>query len=897
MSFLKNFLILIIIPFTLSLLCRNTKFVSIPSNTKIDFKIGYKTEACYEYSLNSTKKKVYLAFSEINSTTTEVLLYKSKSDISIKNDTYQNYYNRFLIYENSIKEIDLKDFEDNLYIIIIEEENNSDRKIDEYNFILYEPPILLKEGKPISMKYFISNYKYEFIFVSNKNLTLVYSTKIKSKKYINIEYNNQTIIGRQIDETDHIFYLENIGKEQKYLYITIEDTDEHEKDQEFSLVVYEKGKYEFFEIYKNEVINKEYINLNKDDEKQKFLFYYNLGNSTKANTINFILDSSSNKKGYINIDSGFYHSSKELNQEEFQKFFNFEYNKFPIEYELNSDKYKKIYFQDSDISFPYRYIYFKIEISKLENYYSPKNIIISIGDENEDINLIDVNFNQVKIVKKEIKSNIPTYFKLNLDIVESYIFYSPFPNITKYIKGDLIIKDEKQNIKINKKYFIDNNEIFILSNISEFTVDVYSNEGLNTTFYVEKIVKDDLYVRGYIRNDDPINIVFEEDDCKLNKKKYLLGIYDKDIYKSKPTFLKYWNSLDGEMKVYYRNNVLLEGESLFPYKEKYLQKKGMNIFIENYIDFFTFTCSKKGTLSIRSVIKQFNETKYKIRQNSINTIKVDKNIKVLMLTTPWDDIAEYLNFAFHSLHGEKVRIFPDSPELCNETIVEGDNTFTLKIDLNKFKEDQLVFKVTSTVETKVEVIEVIPYNFTKYTVLKDEKMTNFSDNNFVKFIDKNTQKIKVIIKGLKNVPFSYGLFKLFTNDIDYLPMAYQFKNSTSVKIPQDNIILEVNNTFYGKNEDNKKYLAFLFSIPEFKYYEFEAQVIEILDKSHEKERNNLLIFIIVIICVILIVVFIIVFIFFFILNKKSNNKIEMDIENIDKQPLDSENKHMDENSD
>jgi len=894
MSFLNKFLILIIIPFTLSLSCRNKEFVSIASNTKIDFKIGYKNEACYEYSLNSSKNKISLVFSEVYSSTAEAILYKSKSDISIKDDSYQNYYNRFLIYENCIKEIDLKDFEDNLYIII-REENNSNREIYEYNFILYESPILLKEGKPISLKYFISNYKYEFIFISNKNLTLVYSTKIKSKKYINIEYNNHTLIERQIDETDHIYYLESIGKEQKYLYITIEDINGREKDQEFSIVVYEKGKYEFFEINKNEIINNEYINLNKVDEKQKFLFYYNLGKSTKANTINFILDSSSDKKGYINIDSCSYHSSKELNQEEFQKYFNFECNKFPIDYELSYNKYKRIYFQDSDISFPYRYIYFKIEISKLENYYSPKNIIISIGEENEDINLIDMNYNQAKIIKKEIKSNIPTFFKLDLDAKVSYVFYSPFPNITKYIKGDLTIKDEKQNIRINKEYLIDNNEIFILSNISEFTVDVYSNEDYNTTFYVEKIIKDDLYVRRYIRNDDPIDIVFEEDDCKLNKKKYLLGIYDKDIYKSKPTFLKYWNSLDGEMKVYYKNNIFLEGESLFPYLEKYIQKKGINIVITNYIDFFTFTCSKKGTLSLRSVIKKYNETKYKIRENTINTIKVDKNIVVIMLTTPWDDTVEYLNFALHSLYGEKIRITPDSPELFNETIVEGDDTFILKIDLNKFKEDQLAFKVNSTKKTKIEVVNVVPYNFTKYTVLTNEKMIYVTDNNFVKFINKDTQKIKVAINGLKNIPFSYGIFKLFTDDIDYLPMAYQFKNSTSVKIPQENIIFEVNNSFCGKNEDNKKYLAFIFSIPQFEYYEFEAQVIEFFDKSDEKEGNNSFIFIIVVICVIFIVILILVFIFF--LKKKDNKKIEMDIENIDNQPLDSGNKHMDENID
>ena len=43
---------------------------------------------------------------------------------------------------------------------------------------------------PIEIKNFMSNNKFIFIFNSNKNLQFVYSTNIKSQKYITIEYDN-----------------------------------------------------------------------------------------------------------------------------------------------------------------------------------------------------------------------------------------------------------------------------------------------------------------------------------------------------------------------------------------------------------------------------------------------------------------------------------------------------------------------------------------------------------------------------------------------------------------------------------------------------------------------------------------------------------------------------------
>ena len=887
------FIIIIIIPISLSTKCKNNNFNKILPNNQINFKINTKIESCYEYSLIPTKDKIVLIFSKGNSTSAEVLIYKSKSDISIKNNLYKNFYERFLIWENQFKEIDVKNFFENIYIII-RDPNLQKRKEYENNFILYdtEIPIPLKEGKPLTMKFFLSNNKYKFIYLSRSNLTFIYSTKIKSKKYINVTYDNQVIIEKQIDETDQIFNLKTENNEQKYLNLTIENFEEDKENQEFSIVIYEKDIFNFVEIEKYKIINLNYINLNKDDEKQIFYFYYNMENSTKSNSINFKLDPLAYKKQYINIASGIYHSSKELNQEEFKKYFNFEKNIFPIEYDLNSDEYKRIYFVDTDTSFSYRYIYFKIEISKLPNYYSPKNILISIWDEIEEIKLNNINYYQTTIINKEIKPYIPIYFKLKINKEENYIFYSPYPKNTMYIKGDLIVKVE-QNIKINKEYFEDKNELFILSNISEFTLSILGSEPSNLTFYIEKFIKDDLSIRENIRNEEPINIKFEEEDCKLKRKKYLLGIYDKEIYtKLKNTYIKYWTSNDGEMNVYYKNNINLDGDSLFPFSDKYIKKKEDNFALKNYFDFFTFICSKPGTLSLRPAYKTFNETTYIIGQNTIKTINIDKNIVIIKLTAPKVAPAHFLHFAIYSVYGKKIRICPDTPELFNETIFEGDIIFKLKIDLYKYKEDQLAFKVNSTESTKIQVVEIIHYNFSEYTILKNSKMTHFTDNNFVKFINRNTKKIKIIIKGLYNIPFNYGLVKLFSDDIDYLPMAFFFRNTTFIQKPKDIEVIEINNTFYGKNNDDKKYLAFLFSIPRANYYEFDAQVIEEdLDENNGwKKEGNKYIIILIIIGIIIIISFLINVLIFFIIKKNNNkNKFEMDVEKMVNQPLNDEN--------
>ena len=92
---------------------------------------------------------------------------------------YRNYLERFLINENGFKEIDLSNYSQEIFFVIRDGKYNLDYK---NYFILYdtEIPIALTEGKPLTIKYFVKNNEYKFSFESKKNLTFVYSTKVKN---------------------------------------------------------------------------------------------------------------------------------------------------------------------------------------------------------------------------------------------------------------------------------------------------------------------------------------------------------------------------------------------------------------------------------------------------------------------------------------------------------------------------------------------------------------------------------------------------------------------------------------------------------------------------------------------------------------------------------------------
>ena len=328
MALIKNFLILILFPLSLSHTCLEGNFLPTLVNEENIFAVGPNSEGCFLYLLSKTKNKISLIFPKMISPSAEIVIYKSKSDISMKDNSYVNYVDRFLASENTFKEIDVKDFDQYIFIII-RDHNFS----EEYSnkFILYDTqiPIPLHDGKPITMKYFFSTNIYNFVYMSKGNFTFIYSSKVKLKKYINATYNNQIKIEKKIDETDEILYLKSYDATEKYFYFTVEDIEPGTEDQEFSVIVYEGGIFKFNEIERNKKYTINYINCNKLDEPQIFFFYYLLGDLKGSNTINFKLDPAAYKTDYIKIVSGSFHSDKELKDDDFEKYFHFDKNIFP----------------------------------------------------------------------------------------------------------------------------------------------------------------------------------------------------------------------------------------------------------------------------------------------------------------------------------------------------------------------------------------------------------------------------------------------------------------------------------------------------------------------------------------------------------------------------------------
>ena len=896
----KFFVFLFLIPIVFSSLCINVDFYPVTVNKDNSFEIGPKKESCYKYTLTSTKgKKLILVFPKTISSTSEVLLYKSKSDIQIMSGEYRNYLERFLINENGFKEIDLSNYSQEIFFVIRDGKYNLDYK---NYFILYdtEIPIALTEGKPLTIKYFVKNNEYKFSFESKKNLTFVYSTKVKNKKYISITYDNKIILPKSIDQTDHLFNLKNENATiSKQLYITVEDIEEGNEDQEFSVIVYEKNINQFFGVTRGTVLTTNYLSLNYGDENQIFFFYYKLeANNNKINSINIKLNSLVYKENYINIQTGSYHSMKDIPDNEKDIYFRFNENKFPIKYNNNSNDYTKIFYQDSDTSFTYRYIYFKIEILKTEKYFSPQDFTIIIGHGVEEKYYKTIDYNKVQVISIVLQPNIPYYFKINIDEKEKYLFTSPKPDTTVYTKGELIYTDENNNIKYNENTFTDLDEIIILSGISELTVSVLNNKSSIEYYYLEKFVEKDMTIIENNRNYEPIEITFDKEECENKKKKYLLGIYNKKIYGNyNKSYVKYWTSKKGDFNVFYRNGISYEKNSIFPSSDKFLQKKEYTIMLKFHLDFFTFTCKKPGILSLRSPYKIFNETTHMIIQNSISTLSISNKLEILQFTAPMKDPSNfYLYLGIFSKYGRRIKINPDYAPLFKERTIEYDTPFLCSVDLHKYQSDQLAIKIQAEENTEIEVIEVIKYNFTTYSIISNYKKKKITTNNLVRYLPQTTEKITFKINGLKDVVIIYGFVPLFSNDVNYLPMAYQFSgNNIHRKLASKKESIIIKNPFLHSDEIlYKKYLAFVCSIQKYEKYSFEAQVIADKEEQKAKKDEDFAVKVSLSVVGVLILIIVIGIVIYYFVKKKKSKKTE-DLDEFIKQE-DNTNNNEDNNN-
>ena len=864
------FIILLIIKSSFSLLCKESTFDTIFPNYPKKFQVGPLKEVCLKYKLADKKNAISLIFSVAKSYTAEVIIYKSPNLILMSDGNYYNYEERYFIIENPFKEINVKDFYDYAYIIIRDSKNYFFYD----NIILYdsELPIILEPNIPINMKYFMKNNKYLFHLSSNKNIQLIYSSKIPSQKLLTVEYDGNKIMEQKLDNNDNIINIKNENLSYKLLKLIVENKENNSNDQEFSLVSYESEENEFIEIQEEKIVKINYI---KNNLVQNFYFFANISKYEKSSSINFKLDYNTKNIKYINIISDIIYSNVTLNSEDFIKLIPSE-NKIEYTYDTNSDDNIKFFFNDKDKNYPYKYFIIKFEIKDYGVYYKPRYFTVSLSKQIEEINLININDYQTNIIKINSNIDVPNYYKLNIKEDSKYIFSSQNQDYMTLIKGDLLIQSA-----INKNYIDNEKDIIIISGTSGLTMQISDIELNKEKIYLEKIKSEDITTIENERTDEIIRITMTEEYCNnySNKNKFLIGNYDKDKYENKEIkTVKYWKSEDGEFELFYKNDLSIDKTSIFPYDQKYKKLPLTAFILDTNIDLFTFQCSRPGTLLIKPLMKSFVEKTHMITQNSITFISLNSKEEILQLTSPLklaQNCDQYLYLSIQTVQeNNDVIIRPDIKGLFNEAQISGNEIFVQKIDINKYKSDELAIKIISDGTADIEVIEIIHYDFSEYFNIDNENKNKVNKNNFVKFINKNTKSLKINIDGLNQIPVYYSILKLAIKDINYIPLVYNFKNADVIhKNISQNEIIEVDNKYFGKDDETKEYVAFVFSIINSNIkYEYNVQIKEISDPLI-KDKSWIII-VIVIIAIILLLIGI-----FLYIRRKKKKKI-LNIEDI-----------------
>ena len=847
--------------------CGDIDFQEIDTLVKTEFNVNEKQEAYFKYKLGETKGPIGLHFLLANLYTVQVLIYKSYEEEPIL-----SYY----LAQEQFKEIDTSEFDDYVYIVIKETYKYFYKDV----ITIYNPNevIQLKPEEPLTINNFLSNNLYKLKFSSSNNVTLVYNTlnTEKNKRTITISNDEETII-EEGEESEYKFDLE--GGE---ISITIrnyldKEAGEEIKDQDFSIIVYEKkSTYNFNEVIQNKTSINKYIYNNN----QTFYYYVNITDIKESNTINFKLNFKYYLYNNVTLFSDIIYLDNELEKSDLEDNIPTE-NKLPGSYDDESDEYFRIYFHDEKDDKKYKYLLIKLEIKENVYYIGSKEIQVSLGNEVENIYLEEIGYNKAKTIKRTLNSDIPTYFKLVLNDEDQYLLTSQNQDLTTFIIGDLL----NEHNEINKNYLSDDNEIVVLSGIKELTVKIFGSSTSDIIFYVEKINKAQLQYADTKRNNDIFEITMTEEECNANNNKYVMGTFDYETYGyGELPVLYYATKESGEFEIYFKNKISLEKDgSLFPSEESQSQYFDNRIILNTNLDLFTIKCKKPGTLSIRPVTKSFDETTHLIKQNSIKEILLYDHSEIVQLSTLLGQNSDTVYFSILSLDGEKINIIPDTPGVFEETSIENDKLFSASADLSKYKMDQLAIRVNcSSLEKNIEVTEIIHNKYNTYQKLEEGDNQKIKLNNAYIRINQNTTKIKITIENLENKNIDYGVIKTASSDSNYLAVANNYPNITNKEIKEKKEEIEINNTYYDNKDTKKPYLYLLVSVLEEEdnlEYNIKVEISkddeDNKNKDNEDEDNTVLIVFIALISAI-VLGFIVLALYLCVVKKKANDENEED---------------------
>ena len=842
----------------------NADFQELETMVKTEFNVNKDKEVYFKYKLGETKGPIGIQFLLANLYTVEVLIYKTSEDT----EPFMNY----TMAKEPFKEIDVTEFGEYVYIVI--------RETFEYYYkdyiTIYNPSeiIDLKSGEPLVINKFLSNGKYEMTFSSGLNSIFFYNTynTISSNRTLTIATDNDTYI---IDTaTDNQIKLELAPGKYSIL---VEDYFDPEKEKEadlqhdFSLIVYEKeDSYGFNQLTQNIITKTNYIYSN---EPQQFYYYVDISDNHNSNTINFKL----NFKYYkIENDIKFYtkiiYLENEITETDLKNNIPTE-NKNPESYDYDSDEYYRIYFHDEKTDSKYKYLLVKVEITD-ESYYIGYNYLdVSLGKEVEIIDYTNIENNDAKTIQKKVVDYIPTYLKLKFNSNDKYLLTSQNQDLTTFIKGDLITTDNK----VNEDYLFNTNEIIVLSGIPELTIKLFGATDSEVKFHVEKIGKSQLQYAENERNNDVYEVTMNE-----NEVKYILGTFDYEEYAFGEYKINYYATVEsGDFEVYYKNYTGLEGKTLFPAQESQSQQFNKKIIFETNVDLITIKCKKSGSMSIRPVTKDFDEVTHLLEQNSINQITLYDSIEIVQLTTSLGQNIGTVYFSILSLDGQEIKISPDTPGLFEEQTIKNNELFAKSADLSKYKMDQLAIKVScSSAEKNIEILEIIPNEFNTYTKLEDGENKEISKHNVYFQLDKNVQKLKIILENLQNKKIAYGVEKAATNDSNYLLTAVNYPNSTTVELKDAKQTLEIINPYYNIDDNMKSYTLLLVSVlGEDKDLSYNVK-IEKGDEPEEEDDDHTVLIVFICLVSAIAIGFITLGLFMIVIKKrnKQNNEAEDDKE-------------------
>ena len=363
-----------------------------------------------------------------------------------------------------------------------------------------------------------------------------------------------------------------------------------------------------------------------------------------------------------------------------------------------------------------------------------------------------------------------------------------------------------------------------------------------------------------------------------NEVKYILGTFDYEEYAFGEYKINYYATVEsGEFEVYYKNYTGLEGKTLFPAQESQSQQFNKEIVFETNVDLITIKCKKSGSMSIRPVTKDFDETTHLLKQNSVNQITLYDSIEVVQLTTTLGQNTGTVYFSILSLDGREIKISPDTPGLFEEQTIKNNELFAKSANLSEYKMDQLAIKVScSSAEKNIEIFEIIPNEFNTYKKLEDGENKEISKHNVYYQLDKNVQKFKLILENLQNKKIVYSIAKAATNDSNYLLTASNYPNSTTVELKDNTQTLEITNPYYNTDDNMKSYTLLLVSVlGEDKDLSYNAKIDKGGEQEEEDDDHTVLI---VFICLVsaIVIGFITLALFMFVIKKrdKQNNLAE-----------------------